>query len=747
MTPAGGSCVLDDECAMGLYCAASHCTAGGTGTAGAGCSSDADCTTGLRCGLVGLGAECVAEGGGDVGATCTSNADCLGGIVCSGGTCGLPMPGMPFGPLWPGVTCNDAPGSVTAYFEVPRATGNGDFYRLPFPNDIRMVKGHPHVKDHPTPGAALLGYDVVARYLDAIEAENDGWGLYTTTFFRFSGEVDTNTLDNNVILVDLTTGKGLGLDYTISYGGGAYICPNWLGIRQLQGATYTEGHTYAAYVTTGVQAKGGAPIQRSADLIAVLAAKAPSDATLAAAYPAFAPLRDYLAKTSIDAGTILDATVFTVGHPTAPVTKLEGVVDGAPPPTAAMWTRCDTGVKTPCPDASGDRGCQAADPNFDELHALVSLPVFQQGKAPYVTPSDGGGLKLDGTGTPTVVGTQQVCMSLTVPKGTPPAGGWPTVVFAHGMGGDFQSHVTLGVALDFAKGVDDGTGNVIQAAVLGIDQVDTGPRRNGSTMASSDLFFNFANPAAAKGNVAQGAADQMSLLRFVPTVTFTAGSSPTGTAFGLATPAAFWGHSQGATVGSVALPFGTYRGAVLSGQGASLMDTLLGKTSPVNIAAALPFVLQDPGSNGKLNGGEDHPVLSLLQLYMDGSDPIAYASAAAATPRWASRPTTSSSPTASATPTRPITEATYALAAQLGLVAADASAKKPDPIGNLTPIPTPASGNLMVAGQPFTAVVREYAPLQGQDGQLVAFDVASARTDVERFLAGVLSGIVPKVGM
>ena len=46
-----------------------------------------------------------------------------------------------------------------------------------------------------------------------------------------------------------------------------------------------------------------------------------------------------------------------------------------------------------------------------------------------------------------------------------------------------------------------------------------------------------------------------------------------------------------------------------------------------------------------------------------------------------------------------------------------------------------------------TAVVRQYAPAAGNDGHFVAFDLPSARADVERFLAGALSGVgQPQVG-
>jgi hypothetical protein len=718
----------------------------GTGLAGDACTSDASCALGLRCTIVGFGAECAAEGTGDVGSMCTTGADCFGGLVCNAGMCAGTSPGMPFGPPWPGVTCMDTASPVTAYFRVPRGTGDGDFYRLPFPNDIRLPGGKPTLMGHPTPGPGVLGYDIVDRYLRAIENENDGWGLYHTTFFRFSGELETDTLNGSVSLVDLTHSAPMGLYYTYATNGGAYICPNWVAVRQGQGSTYAEGVTYAAMISTALKAKGGAPIQPSPDFVAMFAATAPTDATLAAAWPAYAPLRAYLTKTSIDPATVLVATVFTVGKPTAPVSKLEGVIDAAPAPTATMWTKCDTGVASPCPDTTGDRACAAADPSFDELHALVALPIFQSGTAPYLTPMDGGGLQLDATRTPVVVRTQEVCMSLTVPKGAAPAAGWPTVVYAHGTGGDFRSHVTQGLAADFAKGVDDGTGKIVKAAVLGIDQVCHGPRRNGSTVSPNDCFFNFGNPAAAKGNVGQGAADQIALLRLVPTVSFTAATSPTGAALSLG-PAAFWGHSQGASAGGLALPFGKYAGAVMSGQGASLIDALLTKTSPVNVAAAAPWVLSDVGSDGKLNGGQNNPVLSLLQTYYDGSDTIAYARAVAKAPPMGVTAHHVFQPYGQGdTYAPPVVQATWALAASLGLVAPDPSVTTPDDIGGLSTIPPPASGNLMTNGKAVTAVVREYAPSAGKDGHFVAFDLPSARGDTERFLAGTLSGIVPHVG-
>ena len=587
--------------------------------------------------------------------------------------------------------------------------------------------------------------------------------MYGTVTFRFSTELDSSTFEVNkvgsVALVNLTTvSDPMSLYIGYSIGGGHYVCGNYVTVRQPPGAVYAEGATYAAYITTALKGKGGVSLQRSDDLTALLAGTAPADAVLAAAWPKYQVFRDYLVAKAIDPATILDAAVFTIGKPTAPFEKLAAAVAAAAPPAVSGWVKCDAGVKSPCPDVTGDRACAAADPDFDELHALVKLPVYQTGTAPYLTPTDGGAFTLDGTGTPMVARTEDVCLSLTVPKGAAPAAGWPTLVFAHGVGGDFRAHVVKGIAKDFAKGVADGNGATVVAAVLGIDQVEHGPRRGASQLSPSELYWNWGNPKVMRGNAQQQAADQLALARLVPTVTFDAASSPTGTAFALAPTMAFWGHSEGATAGAIMLPWSAFRGAAFSGEGGSFIDSLLEKTSPTNAAAAVPFILGDASSKGTLNGGVTNPVLSLLQTYLDGADAVAYAGRDVTSPNMNPHHVFQVYGQAD-TFTPKDTELAYALAAAsgpgcaspepsycFGLVAHDASVSMPDDVNKKPEIPTPATSNLQVSGKPITAVLRQYAPAAGAEGHEVVFELPSAHDDVERFAAGVLSGAAPQVG-
>ena len=62
-----------------------------------------------------------------------------------------------------------------------------DFYRLPFPNDLRVrADGTLDLSDFPRPGLTLLGVDLVDLYADAAEADFAGFASIDVVSFRFS---------------------------------------------------------------------------------------------------------------------------------------------------------------------------------------------------------------------------------------------------------------------------------------------------------------------------------------------------------------------------------------------------------------------------------------------------------------------------------------------------------------------------------------------------------------------------------
>jgi pimeloyl-ACP methyl ester carboxylesterase len=317
-------------------------------------------------------------------------------------------------------------------------------------------------------------------------------------------------------------------------------------------------------------------------------------------------------------------------------------------------------------------------------------------------------------------------MALTVPTGPAPATGWPLVVYAHGTGGSFRSHINEGVAARMAN--VEGK----KVAVLGIDQVGHGTRRGDSTAQPQNVFFNFTNPAAARGNVLQGAADQLALVRFAKGLSLAAADSPTTQAIKF-DRITFWGHSQGATEGTIAMPYTSdVAGSIFSGAGGSLIDSLLNKKNPVNLAAVAPAILSETPANVNAS----HPVLAMFQNAIDPADPLDHAVAIGAAPMHVFVPygqNDTYAPTA--------TQYAYIVAAGLGVAKEPASVTKPDDLGKAT-LPIPVTAN---SRGTYTFVTREYAPTD-YDGHFVVYKDPDAKNDADRFLVDVLSSVIPKLG-
>lgn len=783
-TADGAPCTIGAECSSGICGPAiltgtvmkgATCQSSAGGGEGASCGGDADCSKGYRCGFDGAGffPKCVKEGAADLGVDCTKSADCLQGLVCSANRCNPPSvtedlaakgipPFIPGPGMWQGAKCADnVKGDISALFQVPRATdaAHEDFYRLPFPNDAARSKSNGKVSfaNHPHDPSPPMGFDAVKLYLDALESEP--FSNFPSVYFRFDGDFDFDSVsvttdDPQTRLVDLTTGpdfgRRLGLSIFLTNGRNRYICQNYVVVHPGKGAPLLPGHTYGVIMKKGPascptrtagKCSGGTPAKQHSDFTAMVSAGAPGDATLKDAWDAYKPLRDWMTKEGKKADDLLVASVFTVGDPTRVASRLKTSVRTAAAPTATGWVKCGAGVKSPCPqaDEADKRACGAGDPEFDEYHAMVDMPVFQQGTAPYFSTKDGGAINSSGGPTEAIapVRSEKVCMAVTVPKGTPPAGGWPVALYAHGTGGSFRSHAVDGASKILSK-VDLGGGASTGFAVIGIDQVEHGPRRGASTMSPNDLFFNFANPAAARFNALQGAADQHTLVRLAETLSITDGATtikldPKNLVY--------WGHSQGATEGAIFLASDTsVKGAVLSGEGATLEEALVTKTKPVNIKDALWLALSESGPRAV---DANHPVLALLQAWADPADPLHYARAAVVVPG-----ASATAPALLRNVFQPMgkddtytpfeVQASFALAAGLAFVG-------PEVIPGFAAPAASAQGNVTAGTMKATAAFRQYAPASARDGHFVAFDIDQAKTDLGKFLARSSRGETPKL--
>jgi hypothetical protein len=521
-------------------------------------------------------------------------------------------------PPFAGVECADDTADFKVYFEVPGSgSGPADFYRLPFPNDIRVsTAGALDMSDFASPGPTPLGVDLVSLYVDALVADFRGFASVGPISFRFSSELDfASTSSDSVKLVDITPGapefgQERSRSWAYSQGRGLYRCQQFFTMSPRPHEPLLPNHTYAAYLTTALRSAGNAPVAADTGLIATLAASRPNgDAGLEHAWDQYQPFRDYLTAQTIDPLTIAGAAVFTVQDTVGRAKALADAVQTEALPVLKDLTLCDGATTSPCEEADGRGACSAVDPDFHEIHGRFTVPIYQAGTAPYLRPEDGGNIN-EVAGVPTKVRDEDVCFALSIPKNAvEPAGGWPFMVYAHGTGGSFTGAMRSGVA-------DSAATSATPTAVFSFDGVVHGARRNGVLIDPDQLMFNVTNPQSARDNNLQGGVDVMQAIR-VPSAGQVTLPGTGDTSFNN-TQVFYFGHSQGSNVGVPAISVsGGVAGAIFSGAGAYLIDALLSKTSPVDAKTGLEFLLGE-------QIGVGHPVMAIWETYFNSVDTVNY---------------------------------------------------------------------------------------------------------------------------
>lgn len=716
----------------------------GTGTVGDECLSSAFCLAELACSSEGVCAEAGSPGTAAAGDTCEADTDCQLGLSCSDdGVC------VGFGlPLWTGEVCDEDEGESRVYHEV--ATEN-DFYRWPFPNDGYVQDdGTLDLSSHPTPGVLIdaLG-DPAAVALEAWGQDFDGFGLNAGVTFRMSAPVAADSLDlalpsagGTVGLVDLTEGAQqygafASAAYRLDPNPQLYVCQNSLVLRPAKNTALASGHTYAAYITTGVTDRQGLPLGADADLEVLLGDTRPTATRLLASYDAYAPFREWLAATGQSAADFAGVAVFTTQDVTVPLSGLRAAVDAQGAPTVLETHLCVDGEPGPYADPDDpSRACDGVSADFHQLQGLVELPRWQQGTPPFKMPQDGGAIGFT-AGQADVVDADPVHFTLTVPAGDMPADGWPLVLYFHGTDGNHRSAVREGLVAGLSDVALDAGGSV-GFATLTIDAVNHGPRRHPENWdpawlaldpdayAPDVLYFNPLNPRAARDNALQAAADAWSLLLLAESLDWAEGDSALGQAVRF-DQLYYVGHSQGATTGAVAVAYAPeLDGAVLSAAGGLLMASLLGKTNPVDIAGLVKLGLADPAPD------RFHPLLNIVQAAGERADGVNHAPYVLRSPL--SGAGLSVYQIAGQDDTYTPNDSQQALARALGVVQDDNGAESWELALRTTPISATHAG-------PNTGVLSVYDGT-GRDPHFVLFDRDDTRRQFEQFLAtGVDEGL------
>jgi hypothetical protein len=563
------------------------------------------------------------------------------------------------------VACQAESPDVQAVFDP-----NGAFFDLPWPADFRRTaNGAPNAADFPNP----TGVELVSDYV-ALTSTIPGFSNNGAVYFRFDDAIDTTLLPDAagsldvgaaLMLVDVDPrsphrGERIPVQWEWVAEAGAFRPGNQLAIAPVYGFPLRPSTTYAAIVTTEV-AQTTEAFQHVFD---------PADP----AYAAYAPLDDALFFLGLAREDVAVASVFTTQDPTEEMATI----------VAFLRNNLTT------PDLDQRVAPIFQDDDFQAFLGHYPTPVFQQGTPPYR--QTGGGFGFAANGAPIIDHWEHLRFALCTPLdlSAAPPGGWGIVIQQHGTGGDYLSHCTtdqLSVAAQLAR---------VGLLSIGIDQPLHGTRATPDTMTDLDTF-NYFNPESARTNQRQGAIDAVYLARALaaePT-TFT---TDDGTEIPInPEKILFFGHSQGGTTGSLALPWlGTdTRGAVISGSGGGLAITLVERKDPVDIAQLI-------ATTAGFAEGEVltpmHPLASLVQGIVEATDPMNYApfwfSQAGA---WADqRPANVLLTSGLLDPYTPAPTA-EALAAAARMPQLEPAANAPEALGlrGLSPVAVPTTGNVV----------------------------------------------------
>lgn len=668
----GDPCTSDNQCPAGNTCGTQgRCTTRPAVSAGGVCVLDIDCATGLVCN--GVSNTCTQDTGNagtyDLGHACSELQDCRRPYLCGiENTCSRL-------PLFTGSLCERSDlerGSFRVYFEVPpdvvTSEDKLEFYRLPFPSDVRVHDGHISLQGHQSPGD-VLGVNIKDTYFTPVEEDATGFAVNGSVFFNFSDKVDYRTICANtgsvyptipdpedvdlfcdssmtsstLMLVDVDSdsvhyGEWVPIEINASRAKNQYICQNWMGVAPLAGKPLQEGTTYALLILKGIKSTQGKLVTRDHDFDIMLQATAPSDAKrpeLAHAYTAMAPLRAWIAANSIDASLLVGASVFTTARNSHAAERVRAAVQALPTPTFsnnAMVCGQDLTQLAPCDDRYPfgsilhQRGCFGPADSFYEIQGTYKNPIFQQGTRPYRQVSQGGAFVWSND-LPVKQGEEDLCYAMTVPKNVAmPAGGWPVVMYSHGTDGSYREFI----------GSPGTPSPVVTAltnagyAVIGIDNVSHGRRQgnnNPLTWSSEpgNLFFNIFNPRASRDNILQGSADLFHLTRLLRNansqlnMSLSMGNVTASVKFD-SSKVYFLGHSQGSVISP---GFITYeqdlKGVALSGAGGELALSILNKKNPTDLSIVAGSFFGDRSLH------RIHPIMNILAIMFGPAESMTYA--------------------------------------------------------------------------------------------------------------------------
>jgi hypothetical protein len=403
-----------------------------------------------------------------------------------------------------------APTLASFDLHVDLAKGN-TFWDFPYPSDLRTTaSGAPDTAGFPSLGNASL----VADFGKLIAAKK-GFPVIPVAYFKF----DHDLAEHHLVDVLPSTGDGAVAmlvdvdpaspkrgelvpvvaetpppdnyvpDPDLAPEGGKPV-RRLLALAARPGFILAPNRMYAFVLMSAFGDASGKPLGVPAQLTALRAASAPSDAREAKAWNLYQNLWTTLATLKVDAGKVAAATVFTTG---APVERVEALSSKA----IAANTATISGLKVRT-DGNQTRNC--------ELVGTISYPQFQDGAAPF---DKGGVLQIGEGGAPIKQRVESAPIGISLPQQAMPGGGYPLIVYVHGSGGLSTQLFDRGPYVDATTETPHQGPAYVMAAhgfAMAGSAMPVNPERVPG--AKELAYINFNNLASFPGTFVQGAIEQ-----------------------------------------------------------------------------------------------------------------------------------------------------------------------------------------------------------------------------------------------